>query len=543
MTRIPDGGVLERLTAAIGQSLLEYVLNATVDSVAAGELSDGQSFALQELDSFLTGPLTTQYDQVALCEILQRHLTDTSDRGQPLANQMHVEYGGTLPESTGDCSADQLIRDLARDTFPAFLIPPDGLFAGFVGRRESLHVSSSIFRHPRSKVFREVVFSEPQFGAIFGEDDPQSGRSTNIYRSTFRGGHLQLSMLANIILSNAWNASPGPPSSVEEFCTRAQRQLQFMRSALAGDPVTVKAYQAFAGVRLPVGAVWNADGSVVVREATARDREYVPESLKRQLTGVDAEGVTTVINYDGDIVVECDYPYKVESMSTVLEDARPVIDELSSDLVNRITDRLRLSLLFAVRRGGNKVQLVPSWQFYEDPFDAGQSLSWNDPTQAVGLFPVQLTEVEVETWKEWYELLGNPHAVNIDLALSRVIRAVSERREPSDVLIDSVIAWENLFGSKDGEPTLRVTASLAVLLEADSQARRKLRTKLGKIYSLRSDVVHGTSALSKQADFAACYEALDIALEALRVLLRDRTDVLAQRTGTERSLHLLVGPA
>lgn len=316
-----------------------------------------------------------------------------------------------------------------------------------------------------------------------------------------------------------------------------------MRSALAGESVTVKAYQAFTGVRLPPGAMWNADGSVVVREVTERDREYAPESLKSQLTTTDAAGITTVINYDGDVMIECDYPYKVKSVSAPIEDARPVLDELSSNLVNRVSDRLRLSLLIAVRREGYKVQLVPSWQFYEDPLDSGYSLSWNDSTQAVGLMPVQLTETEVKTWREWFELFGNPHVENIELALSRVIRAVSERREPSDVLIDSVIAWENLFGSKDGEPTLRVTASLALLLEENPQARRKLRTKLGKIYALRSDIVHGTSALSDQAEFAACYEALDIALEALRILLRDRTDVLAQRTGTERSLHLIVGPA
>jgi hypothetical protein len=108
------------------------------------------------------------------------------------------------------------------------------------------------------------------------------------------------------------------------------------------------------------------------------------------------------------------------------------------------------------------------------------------------------------------------------------------------VLIDSVIAWENLFGTKDGEPTLRVTASLALLLESEREARRKLRTRLAKIYGLRSDVVHGNKPLSK-SDYPLCYEALDIAIQALRVLLQDRTDVLEKPDGAQRSLHLILG--
>ncbi|MEU6240560.1 hypothetical protein [Streptomyces sp. NPDC047024] len=541
MTQTPGSEALERIATAIGQALLGYTLNMVFGSAVADDFSDGQSEFIRELDGVLAGPVAEQYEQVRLHEMLRFSLTDTSKFGQPLANKMRLEFGGAFPDSSDADSPDRLIRDLARDTFPAFLLPP-GESIGFLGPRESPHVAGSIFRHPGNKAFQDAIISDPHFSAVFGEDNPHVGRHVTLYRSTLRGGTVQLSMLASIILGNAWKGGLGHPSSVEEFCDRAQLQLHFMRSALAGESVTVKAYQAFAGVRLPSGVVWNADEGIVVREVTERDRERAPESLKRQLAGTDSAGETTVINYDGDVVVECKYPYRVKVASESIEDARPDFDDLSSSLVSGIANRLRLSLLIAVQRD-QKVQLVPSWQFYEDPFDAGYFLSWNDSTQAVGLTPTQLTEPEVEAWREWFELLGNPHAEHIDLALSRVIRAVSERREPSDVLIDSVIAWENLFGSKDGEPTLRVTASLALLLEGNPSARRKLRTKLGKIYALRSDVVHGTSALKEQAQFAACYEALDIAIEALRVLLRDRKDVLAQRTGTERSLHLIVGPA
>ena len=89
--------------------------------------------------------------------------------------------------------------------------------------------------------------------------------------------------------------------------------------------------------------------------------------------------------------------------------------------------------------------------------------------------PVQLTEAEVAAWGEWYARLSTAHVTRISLALSRILRALAERREPSDVLIDSVIAWENLFGTSEGEPTFRVSTCLAVLLEDSFDARADLK--------------------------------------------------------------------
>ncbi|MFF1445084.1 hypothetical protein [Streptomyces sp. NPDC058295] len=541
MTRAPESEIIERITTAIGEPLLNFILNATVNSAPIGQLSEKQISTLRDLDGVLTYEYPQDYDQQTVRNLLRLHLTDTSKDGNPLANRLHLAHGGSLPEAREDGSLDAIISALATDAFPAFLLPAEEPLREF-GRSESVYVSASIIRHSRAAEFKAAIMTDPLFSAVFVEEDP-ADPAANLYRSTFRGGRVQSSLLPSIILRNAWHSGSDHPTSAAELCRRSLDMLQLMRTALAGESVTVKAYQALAGVHLPPGTRWTAGEGVVVREATERDRERAPESLKRQLTGSDAAGIMTVINYDGDIVVEFDYPYTVKAVPPSPDGSQHVLDELSSDALKQVTNRLRLSLLIAVQRENRKLQLAPSWQYYEDLFDGGDSLLWNDSTRAIGLTPAQLTETELAAWREWYELLDNPNIQHIELALSRVMRAVSERRDPSDVLIDSVIAWENLFGSKEGEPTLRVTASLALLLTDSPQDRRKLRTKLGKIYALRSDVVHGSSALNEAAEYAYCYEALEIALRALRVLLRDRPDVLAQRTGTERSLHLIVGPA
>ncbi len=106
-------------------------------------------------------------------------------------------------------------------------------------------------------------------------------------------------------------------------------------------------------------------------------------------------------------------------------------------------------------------------------------------------------------------------------------------------IVDSVIAWENLFGTKEGEPTFRATTCLAKLLEQDGDARLELKTRLGKIYALRSKVVHGSGAL-KRSEYPVCYEALDVAIRAVKALVRERMEILSLPDGALRSAELLL---
>ena len=154
--------------------------------------------------------------------------------------------------------------------------------------------------------------------------------------------------------------------------------------------------------------------------------------------------------------------------------------------------------------------------------------------------PTQLSDVEANAWVEWYDKLNTPQVAKIELALTRILRAIGERREPSDVLIDSVIAWERLFGTREGEPTFRVTSCLAKLLKDNLDERLAFKARLGKIYRLRSDIVHGNRVLERD-DFALCNEALDVATQAIRVLLTDRQDILKLTDGAQRGAALLLG--
>ncbi|MFC5266611.1 hypothetical protein ACFPJ1_31225 [Kribbella qitaiheensis] len=106
-------------------------------------------------------------------------------------------------------------------------------------------------------------------------------------------------------------------------------------------------------------------------------------------------------------------------------------------------------------------------------------------------------------------------------------------------MIDSVIAWENIFGTSEGEPTFRVTACLAKLMRESISERRALRKELAEIYRLRSGVVHGSRSIA-QPEFAQCERALEVAIDAVRILVDKRSDLLADGDGASRSIAVLL---
>jgi hypothetical protein len=266
----------------------------------------------------------------------------------------------------------------------------------------------------------------------------------------------------------------------------------------------------------------------------------IPDDLRGKASYTDSSGNGATINYDGDLLLVHKFPYKVRIGDPDGDTAAAWFDDPGPHAtLQRTITRLRFSLMLAVERE-HWVQIVESWRFFDQPLSQGWSVSLGDPRRSTGLRATQLSDDDVNAWGEWYERLNTPYVDRIEVALTRILRAASERREPSDVLIDSVIAWESLFGSRQGEPTFRVTASMAALLGDSYEARRNLAGDLRSIYNLRSDVVHGNRSL-KRDEYTRCFEALDFAIMAVRKLVSDRIDILMLKGGNARSESLLLG--
>lgn len=529
---------------AVGDRFLAYLLNLSEDQlskVRSGQLTlnEAQQEAVVVLRQIVDVRLPYETQDENKREVLRALLIQPDDRNIPVARRFFQQSGGVDPKIKTTDAVELAVAQLARDVFPAYLLPRDERYPIPIG--EGHYVTSTIFRHPMQESFAQAVFGDPTLSAVFPKKDPSIESSTWLWRNTGNGGGVQLVMLPEHILNGAWRHIKNDDPTADMFIAEALKELRIVRDLLVKGAHDIAAILAFTGVKLPETKkkVALSDG-YSLEETQPADRELAPDSLKQTLSGTDSTGTNTVINYDGDVLLRFPFPLKARALSlpkagevpTWPEDMRPPLS------VEHISERLRLSLLMAVQRE-YRVQLIPTWRYYDDPFGYGKAGSWFDPKNAVGLMPTQLSDEEVEAWVDWYQTLSNPDLANIQLAVTRILRAAAERREPSDVLIDSVIAWENIFGTSEGEPTLRVTASLALLLEHATAKREELRSKLAKIYSLRSTIVHGNRAL-KNSEVPLCQEALDVALRAVRALARDRKDILGLTDGAARSLRLIL---
>jgi hypothetical protein len=322
-------------------------------------------------------------------------------------------------------------------------------------------------------------------------------------------------------------------------------QLNLVRSVLRGEDHKVTARLAFTGALFPHTILELSDA--LVRPISTEERELVRDELEHQIRGVepmqrrrtadDGAGGSVTISLDGDLVLEYKFLYRVRPARPGPAISSFPEDMYEPEVINQVATRFRVSVLMAVERI-SRVLVVQTWQQYDDPLLSGRSVSWNAPP-GIELYPTQLNEADINAIREWYERLRSPHVAKIELALKRILRACTERHDPADVLVDSVIAWENLFGTKDGEPTFRITMSLATLLGSSREDRVALKKKLTKIYRLRSDIVHGSAALNR-GDYSLCYDALELAISAVRILMSERTDILELSDGAERSTNLLL---
>jgi hypothetical protein len=187
--------------------------------------------------------------------------------------------------------------------------------------------------------------------------------------------------------------------------------------------------------------------------------------------------------------------------------------------------------------------VAPTWRYIHNPFDIGFIGGWSTLPHGKGFMPKTLNEAESDNWGKFAVAICKHRQGKIDVAINRTLRAMAERLDFMDVMVDAVIAWENLF-AKSGESTLRVSGSLAWLLKETPADREKLRSEVAAIYKSRSAIVHGNASSSSSQDryVAQANRALVITVDALRALFTRRRGLLVEcADGAARSNRLLMG--
>jgi hypothetical protein len=530
--------MLAILRDSLGSRFLNYLIGETVGAPADQAITSlvDDEARLSVLRSLwgMWSQLPSNLDDEGKTQGL-KYLLLHADEGKSIARELRENFVTDIRPPTAD-NLEKALLDAAFEVYPALLLPPDpNMTDPLFGEHLSSLVPVVIYR--KSLPFMEAVKYSEDLSRIFTHVDPHIGPSVTYRSNTGMGGTLQLWMLPDSAIRGAWQERGDSYPSVSRFSEMTLERFRRTREVLKGKKGRAVAKIAFAGALLPSDAPLKF-GAGVVRPVTVAERQNAPQSLRGQVSGQVGDEDPVTVNYDGDILLEYGFPYKIQLGVSLDDPGLTPPDMLPPNDIDRTALRLRFALMLAVERVP-RAQLMQTWSAFTVPIFDQRSISWSDPRQGPGFMPIQLTNEDVESWMQWFGYLSARRVDRIELALSRILRAVAERRDMSDVLIDSVIAWENLFGTKEGEPTFRVTMCLAKLLKNSFEDRKAFKARLGKIYSLRSKIVHGSGNLQLD-EHPLCRQALDVAIDAIRILISQRTDILDIPDGAIRSSTLLL---
>lgn len=469
---------------------------------------------------------------------LPRHLSIDLVRTVPdaigLGTALRLSAGGKVPvdlvEGRSDDPVKSAVGRMAIDAFPQLLLPKDRFWP-------TLPVS--VYHHPSREGLQEAITSDGALSRLFTEDDPSIGRHGYMYNSLGRGGSYQDVLFGEMVIASSWETMvmTEPRPEVRGLVEQCYRNVDTLRSALAGEPALVPARVVFTGFRtteLPISTPWGP-----LRPMTEWERELAPPALQGAVTGGQADGSQVTVSYAGEMLLEAEMPYAVV-LSTPPR-GEPWPDIAGSGSLRRMIEGTQLSLLLATERPQSSWPTARlAWTWTADPLGHGSNIGWSDTRSGTGFMPAELSATECQSVSEWAHRIDGVWIAKVDVAVRRLLRAANERNDMADRLVDAVIVWENLFGTSEGEPTLRISSSMAWLLGTGSAEREELQRSLRSLYRSRSRIVHGgtleEATLAQDANAALTY-----ARDALRVLLRERPDLLALSDGSARSVRLIMG--
>jgi len=308
------------------------------------------------------------------------------------------------------------------------------------------------------------------------------------------------------------------------------RVVEILRALARRDHVDVPVLIGFRGAKVPVGRELRlTDGTVrgirpVERHLLMSEHDTITAVLETTFP-LQLLGITAGTNSGG-----------VSAYFESIQRCRGRIEDDYRSLQRRV-DRVRLSVLLT-SEGDQYLATSEVSRYLVDPTKPGGQTSWGGATpEGPGSYDIPGERLE-EIFRT-HQLLSEKHPDSLNVAMRRVLQAVSERLDPTDAFIDAVVVWENCFGVTP-ETTFRVTAAIAKLLEpTDPNQRRVLQKELSKLYSDRSKVVHGAQDQKSEVAWASRQRAIAIALDTLRALYHARPDLL-EVDSKERGLRLLL---
>jgi hypothetical protein len=386
-----------------------------------------------------------------------------TEAGMTLADSLRLGAGGSLRELPSDDPVRRALWWLARDVWPALLLPADVLTRAFP-------VPAVVsFHHPSQELLREGLreVREP-LRQLYPSVENPLGHSVPVMSTTGTAGALQLSLLGSRLVTVAarWSGWPAHRDG-EKFFEQLDEVLHALRQLARWRSVEVPAVVGLYGVKL----------SSAQTLETALGRINPSSEAADHWPGTPAPDMTVTLQF----------PVTYERIS----DERPGTPSEGfwtawRTFESRI-DMVRLAFLLAA---WPELPQPPRQVSSEvlDPFFAPVGRG-----NLVPSFPSARLSVEAEADVViWARRISDHFHPLVALAIRRTLSAAGPFREPDDGLVDAVIALEALFGTGESEVGFRLQLAVAFLLGDSAEERKQIFDQVGELYDARSRLVHGT---------------------------------------------------
>jgi len=423
-------------------------------------------------------------------------------------------------------SADPVISAASRialELYPLYLIKLPASNSWLMGNFFNLFLL--VYRLGYRKILIDEIMKDSSMSKLFtmiGENEMDT--SSQYMSSAGRGGGIQLAVFPDTLIANACELMKlRGEISQEALIKCVEETVQMLRDIGEGKQIDVPVFVGFHNVGL--------DDLSGIELEWGKIRPYYQELI--DLIPHEARPSTSgEANKFLGLVVESKYPYKVILGPNLDYSHWPSELEQGRKKLEISKENLSFTLALAIDRTP-PLGITQAWTLIFDPLSQGTSISWNFRANSpVPHYLLRATEREAIVY--WSELIANSNDEKIRIAIRRILSAINDRLNPIDGFVDTIIAWENLFGG-NAELSYRISISISKLLKETLSERLEMQSKIVNYYNDRSKVIHGVKDLSYDEAIQKRNECLTIALAAIKKLYQEYNKLL---TDPDRSKKL-----
>jgi hypothetical protein len=366
--------------------------------------------------------------------------------------------------------------------------------------------------HPLIKSCVAAVQEDPQLQPLL----PDKQGMEAFVMSSSGGGRVNLASLPLALINAAANemmfsGSPFTPDALRE---KALLNLARVRAGVAGQPVEVWNVVGFAGIPLPAGGV--------VRTPWG---EIKPLTAPAWLVPIHGMSMPPWAH----VTATSTLMIQTREQLLISHEAQPHWPErfqAEPNRVQRIVSEL-MPLALVLATADDPLRPMPLWLVQIVPwYLGGGSIGWLTPSnlrsRSRPLEDADLKEVE-----RWCRLVNETYHEELSFVGRRIVTAIGSRWTQEDLLVDSVVAWENLVGGAP-ETTFRTSTAMACVVHG------RLEKDIGqwKWRLAEGDEKVGLDSVAN--------EALQFAMRGLKTIIENRPDLISIKPA-ERSRRLVMG--